>query len=86
MHDMSSEDQIERDFSIIDTPGYDLVYAAVASFVHGTPRPRLAAAAVLNAVCAVALTTMGSEALADLLRRTADALPAEEAKARNRLA
>ena len=73
-------------YSIIDVPGYPLLYDSIASFVHGTPRPRLAAGAVLNAVCAVAMTTMGSDALADLLRRTADALPAEEAKARNQLA
>ncbi len=73
------------DFSIIDTPGYSQVYGAVANFVHGTPHPRLAAGAVLNAVCAVALTTMGSAALADLLRRIIDRLPAEEAKAKNQL-
>ncbi len=73
------------DFSIIDVPGYSQVYDAIASFVHDTPRPRLAAGAVLNAVCAVALTTMGSAALADLLRRIIDRLPAEEAKARDKL-
>ena len=73
------------DFSIIDAPGYSQVYDAIANFVHGTPLPRLAAAAVLNAVCAVALTTMGSAALADLLLRIADRLPAEEAKAKNQL-
>ncbi len=72
-------------YSIIDTPGYSQVYDAIASFVHDTPRPRLAAGAVLNAVCAVALTTMGSAALADLLLRIADRLPAEEAKAKNQL-
>ena len=73
------------DFSIIDTPGYLQVYDAIASFVHDTPRPRLAAGAVLNAVCAVALTTMGSAALVELLRRIIDRLPAEEAKAKNQL-
>ena len=48
------------DFTIIDTPGYADLYGAIADFVHGTPHPRLAAAAVLNAVCAVGLTAMGS--------------------------
>jgi len=71
--------------SIVDTPGYGLVYDAVADFVHGTPHPPRAAAAVLNAVCAVCLTVMSADALADLLRRTADRIPAEEAKARDSL-
>ena len=75
----------ETEFTIIDAPGYSELYGAVDSFVHGTPHPRLAAAAVLNAVCAVALTTMGGDMLADLLRQTADRIPAEEAKARGNL-
>ncbi len=72
-------------FAVIDTPGYSQVYGAIDNLVHSTPFPRLAAAAVLNAVCAVALTTMGGDALADLLRQTADRVPAEEAKARDSL-
>ena len=59
----------EAPFTIINVPGYAELYGAVADFVHGTPHPRLAAAAVLNAICAVALTTMGGDALTDLLRR-----------------
>jgi hypothetical protein len=72
-------------FSVIDTPGYSQVYGAIDNLVHSTPFPRLAAAAVLNAVCSVALTTMGGDALADLLRETADRVPAAEAKAKNQL-
>ena len=68
-------------FSIIDTPGYSQVYDAIALFVHGKPHPPRAAAAVLNAICAVALTVMSAAALVDLLRRSADAAPAEAAKA-----
>ncbi len=75
----------ESQFTIIDTPGYAELFGAVADFVHGTPQPRLAAAAVLNAICAVGLTTMPGAMLADLLRQTADRIPAEEAKARNQL-
>ncbi len=75
----------ESEFTIIDTPGYSELYGAIDSFVHGTPHPRLAAAAVLNAVCAVALTTMGGDMLAGLLRRIADGIPAVEAKARDSL-
>ena len=73
------------DFSVIDTPGYGLVYDAIANFIHGTPHPPRAAGAVLNAICAVGLTVMSAEALADLLRRSADAAPAEAAKAKGRL-
>ena len=76
----------EAEFTIIEVPGYDLVYDAIATFVHDTPHPPRAAAAVLNAICAVALTVMTASALADLLRRTADAAPAEEVKAKGRLA
>ena len=75
----------ETEFTIIDAPGYSELYGAVDNFVHGTPHPRLAAAAVLNAVCAVALTTMGGDMLADLLRRIADGIPAEEAKAKDKM-
>ena len=75
----------ETEFTIIDAPGYAELYGAIDSFVHGTPHPRLAAAAVLNAVCAVAQTTMGGDMLADLLRGTADLIPAAEAKAKNQL-
>jgi len=75
----------EAEFTVINVPGYSELYGAIDSFVHGTPLPRLAAAAVLNAVCAVALTTMSGEMLADLLRRIADRIPAEEAKARGNL-
>ena len=72
-------------FTIIDTPGYSELYHAIANFVHGTPHPALASAAVLNAICAVGLTAMGSATLADMLRKTADRLPAEEVKARAQL-
>ena len=58
-------DQNDHGFSIIDVPGYSEVYGAIDNLVHSTPHPPLAAAGVLNAVCAVALTTMGSEMLAD---------------------
>ena len=75
----------ETEFTIIDAPGYSELYGAIDSFIHGTPLPRLAAVATLNAVCSVALTTMGGDMLADLLRRIADRIPAEEAKAKNQL-
>ncbi len=75
----------ESEFTIIDAPGYSELYGAIDRFVHGTPHPRLAAAAVLNAACSVALTTMPGDMLADLLRGTADRIPAEEAKAKNQL-
>ena len=75
----------EHQFSVVDVPGYPAIYAAVDDWVHSDPHPRLAAAAVLNAACAVALTTMGGEMLADLLRGTADRVPGAEAKARDSL-
>ena len=75
----------ESPFTIIDTPGYAEVYGAIDNFVHSTPLPRLAAAALLNAVCAVALSTMPGEMLAKVLRETADRVPAEEAKAKGNL-
>ncbi len=65
----------KTEFTIIDTPGYSELYDAVSKFVHGTPHPPRAAGAVLNAISAVALTVMSADALADLLRRTADAAP-----------
>ncbi len=73
------------EFTITDTPGYSQVYAAIDDFAHSTPQPRLAAAAMLNAVCAVALTTMDGDMLADILRQTAARIPAEQAKARDSL-
>ena len=75
----------EHEFTIIGTPGYSQVYDAIDKLVHGSPFPRLAAAAVLNAVCAVALTMMPGDMLAKMLRETADRVPVEEAKAKNRL-
>ncbi len=30
----------EAEFTIIEVPGYDLVYDAIATFVHGTPHPQ----------------------------------------------
>ncbi len=75
----------ETQYTIIDTPGYSEVYGAIDKLVHDSPFPRLAAAAVLNAVCAVALTTMPGDMLAKMLRETADRVPLEEIKAKNRL-
>ena len=75
----------ETQYTIIDTPGYSEVYGAIDKLVHDSPFPRLAAAAVLNAVCAVALTTMPGDMLVKMLRETADRVPVEEVKAKNRL-
>ena len=75
----------ETQYTIIDTPGYSQIYGAIDNFVHTTPHPRLAAAAMLNAICAVALTTMGGDMLAKVLRETADRVPAEEAKAKGNM-
>ncbi len=75
----------EAEFTVINAPGYSELYGAIDSFVHGTPHPRLAAAAVLNAVISTALTTMPGDMLAKVLRETADRVPAEEAKAKNKL-
>ena len=75
----------EHQFSVVDVPGYPAIYDAIDDWVHSDPHPRLAAAAVLNAACSVLLTTMDAEMLADLLRRTAARIPAEEAKARGNL-
>ncbi len=75
----------EAEFTIIDAPGYAELYGAIDSFVHGTPHPRLAVVAVLNAVFSVALCTMPGDMLAKVLRETADRIPAEEARAKNKL-
>ncbi len=72
----------ETQFTVIDTPGYSEVYDAVYTFVHDTPHPPCASAAMLNAVCAVALTTMPGDMLAKVLRETADQIPLIEARAK----
>ena len=72
----------ETQYTIIDTPGYPELYDAVCTFVHDTPHPPCAAAAVLNAICAVALTVMSGDTLAKMLRSTADQIPLIEARAK----
>ncbi len=75
----------EHQFRVVDVPGYSAIYDAIDDWVHSDPHPRLAAAAVLNAACSVLLTTLDADRLADLLRQTADRIPAEEARAKNQL-
>ena len=71
--------------AVTDAPGYSEMFNACADLVEGSPCSRLASAALLNAALAIALTTMGGDALADLLRQTADRVPTEEARAKNQL-
>ncbi len=77
--------ETKGEFAVTDLAGYSLMFDACADLVEGSPHPRLAAAALLNAVCGVALTTMPGDMLAKMLRETADRIPAEEAKAKNQL-
>ncbi len=82
MTDTTTDDHL---FCVLDFPGYPAIYDAIDDWVHSDPHPRLAACGVLNAAVSVLLTTMDAEMLADLLRGTADRIPAEEAKAKNQL-
>ena len=72
-------------FSVVEVPGYLAIYDAIDDWVRSDPHPRLAAAGVLNAAISVLLTTMSGDMLADLLRQTADRIPAVEAKAKDKL-
>jgi hypothetical protein len=71
--------------TIIDSPGYGQMFDSCADMVDASPHPRLAAAALLNAALSINLSTMGADALADILRQTADRVPGAEVKAKNRL-
>ncbi len=75
----------EPKINVTDFAGYSEIYGAIDRLVHDATHPPFAAGAVLNAACAVALTTMPAETLVKMLRQTADRIPAEEAKARNQL-
>ena len=75
----------KREYAITDLVGYEQMFEACANLVESSPRPRLAAAALLNAALSINLATMGTEALASSLRIAADLLPAEVAKARGKL-
>ena len=72
--------------SITDAPDYAVLFGHCADLVESAPNRKLMAAELLNAAIAISLCTLGSKALAAGLLKVAEALPAEEVKARNRLA
>ena len=72
--------------TITDATGYSEMFDACADLVEASPDPGIAAGALLNAAIAIFLSTAGPDVTASALRHAADAVPAEVAKAKRRLA
>ncbi len=77
--------EANREFAVTELVGYSQMFEACANLVESSNHPRLAAAALLNAVIGINMSTMTLDALADTLRIAADRLSAEQARAKNQL-